>query len=175
MPAAMHLLAGNQKNLMKCLTIYVQRLNGKRSNNRGEAVLETFAQLNVVLGNVGSTATYSRNERTSIIDITFCSQSLAWHLHWRVSDTFTGSDHCVIRYGVGAQGQTSKLTLASTTDIRGWKTQSFCEDRFVEALNFGDFGDVANPSQLVSALSRACDVTMLRRKTPINTRPLEYW
>ena len=53
----------------------------KRTNSRGDAVLESFARLGVALGNTGTTPTFNRNERTSIIDITFCSPTLLERLN----------------------------------------------------------------------------------------------
>ena len=40
----------------------------KRTNSRGDAVLESFTRLEVELGKTGTTPTFNRNERTSIID-----------------------------------------------------------------------------------------------------------
>ncbi|XP_049300623.1 uncharacterized protein LOC125774492 [Anopheles funestus] len=143
-----------------------------RTNNRGEAILESFARLNVVLGNVGSTPTFSRNDRTSIIDITFCSPVLAQHLNWRVSDTYTLSDHRVVRYSIGKK----RITLqVPSNKMRGWKTRMLNKELFLEALNFGDFGIVRNAPDLVAALSTACDATMPRRKPPRHSRTPAYW
>ncbi|XP_052901358.1 uncharacterized protein LOC128307518 [Anopheles moucheti] len=144
----------------------------KRTNSRGDAVLETLAQFNVVLGNVGTTPTFRRNDRTSIIDVTFCSPVLAQSLNWRVSEAYTLSDHRVVRYYVNRRRSPAPVP---STSIRGWKTELFDVELFAAALNFGDFGETLDASGLVAALAQACDATMPRRKAPKNAKSPAYW
>nr|XP_049466042.1 uncharacterized protein LOC125907478 [Anopheles coluzzii] len=148
----------------------------KQTNSRGDAVLESFARLGVTLGNTGTTPTFNRNERTSIVDITFCSPTLSERLNWRVSDALTLSDHNVVRYAI-IQGHrlTSSSAHGSRVGGRGWKTESFNEDFFKELLAFGDFGEAVSASQIVIALTKACDGAMPRRKPPNGRRPPVYW
>lgn len=133
-------------------------------------MLESFVRLNVVLGNVVTEATFSRNGRTSIVDITFCSPTLAQSLEWQVSDTYTHSDHQMIRYCIRETCRTSASERTSV--IKGWKTQLFDEDLFEVMLSLGSF----NASELIiTALWRTCDATMPRRRNGNIKSALAYW
>ncbi|XP_060665724.1 uncharacterized protein LOC132798011 [Drosophila nasuta] len=61
------------------------------TNQRGRLVVEAFASLDLTLLNQGSKWTFSRAGTGSIVDLTFCSSSLAHLAEWGVSDSYTGA------------------------------------------------------------------------------------
>lgn len=83
------------------LNAWAVEWGSRRTNARGQSVLEALAKLDVNIANEGTTSTFHRNGRESIIDVTFCSPSLSEGLNWRVCDSYTHSDHQAIQYTVG--------------------------------------------------------------------------
>ncbi|XP_062713743.1 uncharacterized protein LOC134290593 [Aedes albopictus] len=102
------------------------------TNPRGWSLLETVSRLNLVLANEGSTSTYRREGRESIIDVTFCSPTVVRSMNWRVCEDYTHSDHQAFRYRLGERVQTA----ARGDDSKGrkWRTEAFDEDVFAEVL-----------------------------------------
>lgn len=72
----------------------------RRTNRRGLSMLESLSKLDVYTANNGTHSTFHRNGNESIIDVTFCSPAIIRNTNWRVTDEYTGSDHCIIRYKV---------------------------------------------------------------------------
>lgn len=61
----------------------------KQTNARGKALLEAFTALDVVLLNSGDTTTYTKDNASSTIDLTFISSNLARSSYnWRVMDIY---------------------------------------------------------------------------------------
>ncbi|XP_062557410.1 uncharacterized protein LOC134222282 [Armigeres subalbatus] len=143
------------------------------TNPRGWSLLEAFARLNVDLINEGSTSTYRRDGRESIIDVTFCSPALARNTNWRVCEDYTHSDHQAVLYCVG--GRVHSEPRESSIKERKWKTESFDKDVFAEAMRFERNLQNLSPDELVAALTRACDATMPRKVQPRYARRQIYW
>ncbi|XP_068149517.1 uncharacterized protein [Drosophila tropicalis] len=72
---------------------WAQEWGSSITNDRGRAVLESLASLDVALLNCGSRNTFNSAGRGSIIDLTFVSNSLARFAAWRWDDNYTASDH----------------------------------------------------------------------------------
>ncbi|XP_055614811.1 uncharacterized protein LOC129761126 [Toxorhynchites rutilus septentrionalis] len=143
------------------------------TNARGFSLLEGLAKLNIRLVNEGSTSTFRRDGRESIIDVTFCSPSLASNINWRVCDDYTNSDHQAIRYTVSTQ---SPLTRRVTrTSCKKWKLKEFEKNLFIEALQVERIATTLNAKELTDVVTRACDVTMPRVTIPKNERRPVYW
>ena len=102
------------------LNAWAVEWGSRYTDARGRCVLEALAKLDVVVANVGTTSTFHRNGRESIVDVTFCSQSLIGGLSWRVCDSFTFSDHQAIRYTVGSRNTVPVYGKRSSG--RRWKT-----------------------------------------------------
>lgn len=66
------------------------------TNTRGQILLETFAELDIILSNVGYVPTFRGSELVSIVDLIYLSTSLARGVVWRVSGHYTHSDHQAI-------------------------------------------------------------------------------
>ncbi|XP_062713157.1 uncharacterized protein LOC134290133 [Aedes albopictus] len=143
------------------------------TNPRGWSLLETVSRLNLVLANEGSTSTYRREGRESIIDVTFCSPTVVRSMNWRVSEDYTHSDHQAIRYRLGERVQTA----ARGDDSKGrkWRTEAFDEEVFAEVLRYERNMLNLSPDELVSVLVRACDATMPRKIQPRDVRRPVYW
>lgn len=134
---------------------------GSRSTNeRGWALLEAMAGLNVEIANVGSVSTFSRNGAESIIDVTFWSPGLNPSSDWRVDNGYTHSDHLAIRYSIEQGGRWQQSRITDTH--RGWLTSSFDKPAFVEWMLMEQNTDYLSSDGLVGTLRRACDAAMPR-------------
>lgn len=143
------------------------------TNARGTSLLETMATLEVELCNVGTTSTFRRDGRESIIDVTFCSPSLGADINWRVCEEFTYSDHQAIRYTIGQRNPAA--AQIGRIHERQWKLEAFDKDLFIEALRPRSEVQNWNADELTVALTRACDTTMPRKVAPRNWRRPVYW
>ena len=90
---------------------------GPRSNERGQALLETFASLNIALLNEGCQNTFEKAGTGSIIDLTFASNSLTRGAKWEVSGIYTASDHLAIILLLSAPGR-NKHHAARVNDYK---------------------------------------------------------
>lgn len=143
------------------------------TNARGHSLMEALAKLDVRLANQGTSSTFRKDGRESIIDVTFCSPRLAVDMNWRVSEDYTHSDHQAIRYSIGKR---APAPIRSTKAYeRKWKLQYFDEVLFVEALRWQDSPQGLNADELTARLVRACDTTMPRRLEPRSYRRPAYW
>ncbi|XP_062713362.1 uncharacterized protein LOC134290278 [Aedes albopictus] len=140
---------------------------------RGSSLLEALAKLNIDIANEGSTSTYRREGRESIVDVTFCSPVLMGAINWRVCEEYTHSDHQAIRYHIG--GRARLESRGTQTNERRWRTANFEKDVFVEALRLESNSLNLSADELVAVLSRACDATMPRMGKPRNSRHPVYW
>uniref|UniRef100_A0A2M4BC28 Putative waldo-6 aae n=1 Tax=Anopheles marajoara TaxID=58244 RepID=A0A2M4BC28_9DIPT len=146
----------------------------KSTDGRGTAVLEALAQLDVILANEGSTSTYRRDGRESIIDLTFGSPHLIGEMNWRVCEDYTHSDHQAIRYSLGRKVKESRRRVRSQD--RKWKTKFFDVDRFLSELQVLVETEPQNADELVDALVKACDKAMPRSREPrVQRRPVYWW
>ena len=111
--------------------------DSKWTNRRGNELLDAMACLDVVLLNTGDVPTYERDGRTSIMDLTIASSSLARQNNkWKVNDVFNLSDHRVI-YCEVATGNSIKVSPHKKTNARGWKVSMFDPELFRTALATG--------------------------------------
>lgn len=140
---------------------------------RGSSLLEALAKLNIDIANEGSTSTYRREGRESIVDVTFCSPVLMGAINWRVCEEYTHSDHQAIRYHIG--GRARLESRGTQTNERRWRTANFEKNVFVEALRLESNSLNLSADELVAVLSRACDATMPRMGKPRNSRHPVYW
>ena len=91
----------------------------KWTNRRGNELLDAMACLDVVLLNTGDVPIYESDGRTSIVDLTIASSSLARQNNkWKVNDVFNLRDHRVIYWEV-ATGNSMKLPPHKKTNARG--------------------------------------------------------
>ena len=87
-------------------------------------------RLDVVLLNTGDVPTYERDGRTSIVDLTIVSSSLARQNNkCKVNDVLGLSDHRVISWEVATENST-KVSPNKKTNARGWKVSMFDRELF---------------------------------------------
>lgn len=137
----------------------------RETNERGKILLSAFISLDLVLLNVGETPTFCRGNASSIIDLTFVSESLVRGMSWKVSNEYTGSDHQAIYYEI------NKRTLNSTKWRQaGWSTKHFVESNFLFMLRTLDFKGSASTkaNHIIKCLVKACDATMPKRAVSSN-------
>ena len=145
------------------------------TDKRGEALLEVLSSLNLVLVNRGSTPTFERNGRTSIIDLTFMTDSLFLHApSWQVSDSFNYSDHRAIAFEAGVPEQKNHVKICPN----GWNAKSFDREAFeiIMQERLVLTGSCENKtSQLMSLIVNACDASMTRRGRGNGQSPVYWW
>lgn len=152
---------------------WAEEWGSKLTNARGYSLLEALAKLEVRLCNNGTTSTFRKDGRNSIIDVTFCSPSLAKNMNWRVCEGYTHSDHQAIRFNIGQQN--TPTVRRPNNRERKWKLETFDKDLFVEALRADSGSAVLNAKGLTDTLVRACDATMPRKLEPSIKRQPVYW
>ncbi|XP_070139197.1 uncharacterized protein [Drosophila bipectinata] len=107
-----------------------------RINARGRVVRETLASLDLVLLNEGNQHTwFSRARAGSIIDLTFASPSIATGANWRISGSFTASDHEAILCSIGSPQERPR-----EPNPRGYRVDTLQARNFTEAAR--DIGNV---------------------------------
>jgi hypothetical protein len=156
------------------LNAWAEEWGSRLTNPRGQCTLEALASLDVRIVNVGSTNTFSRNGRESVIDVTFCSPSLVEGMNWRISDTYTGSDHSALRYVV-RNGVATTLVRKKCRKTQ-WKVRYL--DRGVLRDTFGWLmadTERITASHLTNVMTNACDMAMPRKGEPKSYRQKAYW
>ena len=144
----------------------------RHTSAKGVALLEAFGVLDIVLCNVGNKLTYRAGSTGSIIDLTFVSTSIVRSVHeWRVSDTYTHSDHQAIMFEYAAKKQ------KPSTRFTGWRVKLFDHDvcsLIMENMHLTGTAST-KAAQLSSNLIQACDASMPRRGKFSPRRPVYWW
>lgn len=144
------------------------------TNQRGESLLDAFATLEVVLLNCGQIDTFSRNGRSSKIDLTFISDTLATTSNWTVSDVYTHSDHRAIIFDIQERAAVNPITAAPPNPL--WRDSTFDEETFVLAMSDIRVTGSANNMavELMRCITEACSASM-SRKSHLPGRKHVYW
>ena len=109
----------------------------KWTNRRGNELLHVIACLDVVLLTTGDVLTYERDGRTSVVDLTIVSSSLARQNNkLKVNDVLNLCDYRVISWEV-ATGKSTKVPPHKKTNARGWKVSMFDPELFRTTLATG--------------------------------------
>ncbi|KAH8397739.1 hypothetical protein KR215_000933, partial [Drosophila sulfurigaster] len=92
--AATDELADDARSKTPCLiagdfNAWATEWGSARTNDKGQALLEALATLDVVLLNSGNQYTFSRGSMGSTIDVTFVSGSLSRRASWKVCGDYT--------------------------------------------------------------------------------------
>ncbi|KAM8702187.1 hypothetical protein ACLKA7_000745 [Drosophila subpalustris] len=108
----------------------------KRSSSdaigKGDALLEAFAALDVVLLNHGTANTFNRGGAGSVIDLTFVTSSLSHSATWRMCNHYTASDHEALVFSLGNRGGRS---LNPTARRPAYRADTLQVPLFLEAMN----------------------------------------
>ncbi|CAB0040772.1 unnamed protein product [Trichogramma brassicae] len=100
---------------------------------RDVILLDALSTLDVVLLNTGHTPTFTGPQGSSIIDLSFASDSLTPRVAgWRVeSNVFTNSDHRAITFSLSGH----RPLRTSAGPRRGWSARTLDEEAFSERLS----------------------------------------
>lgn len=147
----------------------------KWTNRRGATLLDAFAPLNVVLLNSGTEPTFAKGGTSSMVDLTFASESLVvLGTTWEVCGNYTHSDHQAILCILAEHVKHEKTVHGKG---RRWSTKTFDKESFMVMMKQGIALDGTPDNmadQVMSRVSGACDASMaklLRR----DRRPPIYW
>lgn len=154
----------------------------RRTNGRGELLLELMLGLDLRVVNVGSDPTCVRVQGTSIVDVTWASPSLIGSVsNWSVGkDEETLSDHARIRFELGFVTETRGSGVSS---FPRWALDSFSADYFAaacEAIMWVGGGSVAPENVEEGATRLRADLTMAsdvaaRRYRPAKRKSTYWW
>ncbi|CAB0031184.1 unnamed protein product [Trichogramma brassicae] len=133
---------------------------------RGVALLDALSALNVVLLNTGHTPTFTGPQGSSIIDLSFASDSLTPRVAgWQVErEVFTNSDHRAITFNLSAH----RPHRSSAGPRRRWCARKLDVEAFSERLSRARIPNAnATPGHpedmaaaLITAITEACSVSM---------------
>lgn len=157
-------------------------------DNRGEALSDLVARMNLVVLNEGNAFTFRRGATGSVVDVTFATEGVAARTEgWQVLEDATLSDHQYLEYCVNAspRGQQGNL-VDQTLEAGGWVLQRLNRLLFKEALeiakvesNLQVLTEAGDPDAIVNfaigVMTNACDRAMPRRKIRARTRKSVYW
>ena len=129
----------------------------------------------VVLLNTRNVPIYERDGRTSIVDLTIVSSSLARQNNkWKVNDVFNLSDHRVISWKVATENST-KVQPHEKTKARVWKVSMFDPELFRTTLTTEPINDNNATEDVMKSVVDACDASMPRKSTCNRHPPVNWW
>uniref|UniRef100_W8ADE4 Putative 115 kDa protein in type-1 retrotransposable element R1DM n=1 Tax=Ceratitis capitata TaxID=7213 RepID=W8ADE4_CERCA len=153
-----------------------------KTTARGQALLEAFINLDIVVLNQGRKNTYQKGNAGSIIDLTFCSAALLDLIKWEILDDFTYSDHFAISFVVHPPRSIAKKNRVPKVQKSGWKTKmldssmlSYMTDLLPDLFTVGTYVNADKCANvLMNHITEICDASM-PRKTRGNGRAPVYW
>lgn len=150
---------------------------GSRSTNyRGKTLLEATDRLEVIVANTGNTPTYRRNGASSVIDVSFTSNVLAHNLEWKVSESFTYSDHQAIFFNIDSRRNPRnqpKTNARSSYVLKDFDHQLFGDIITQAEVTQGTASEKA--AHLIRELKLTCDATMRKRYLTKQNKKAAYW
>lgn len=160
----------------------------RRLDNRGEALSELIARLDLVVLNEGNSYTFRRGQTRSVVDVTLSSDGVAARtVGWRVLEDATLVDHQYLEFCM-EKGPRGHMENPNREPVNGggWVLRRLDKLRFKETLETlkrrGDLqtlAEIGDPEPIVSyavnSIIAACDVAMPRRKKHPQTRKSVYW
>ena len=117
--------------------------------------------------NTGTLPTFQRDDKISIVDLTWASPNLVRGGNdWTVHDILNMSDHRLISWAVTSD-QAKQRPPYKRRYLKGWNANKFNEELFPEALDVSP--TAANSAQeeaeeVMRRVASACDVTMSRKR-----------
>lgn len=146
--------------------------NSPVSNRRGDVLGDWFSSLGLVIMNRGNTPTFIRNNITSFIDITVCSQNLSGKvLNWEVLLEENLSDHNTILFQIGQPTR----QLRNLNSVPSWRYQENKSEELQERIARAVINVEATPHAAVQLLQKICDDIFPRKKTNNNKKPAYWW
>uniref|UniRef100_A0A6V7KTV3 Endonuclease/exonuclease/phosphatase domain-containing protein n=1 Tax=Bracon brevicornis TaxID=1563983 RepID=A0A6V7KTV3_9HYME len=150
----------------------------KKTNWRGQSLLEAFAVLDLQLLNDGELSTFIQGECTSMIDLTFTSSFLArGNCNWEVSDIITLSDQCAITWYTAGQLRQVQVPAQRTKDA-GWRANTSDAGAFrvcMESISAKGSTAEEKLAHVMREVAKACNTAMHRRRKGNRHPPLYWW
>uniref|UniRef100_A0ABD2WCJ1 Endonuclease/exonuclease/phosphatase domain-containing protein n=1 Tax=Trichogramma kaykai TaxID=54128 RepID=A0ABD2WCJ1_9HYME len=143
---------------------------------RAPILLDSLAVLDAVLLNTGVVPTFNGRQGSSVVDLTFVSESLApCVLSWTVSGSYTHSDHQAIVFEIEDAGTS---TRPSTRQSCRWNARTLDADRFSAVVSGASVApgiaeDMA--SSLMDVITGACDASMTKANPRHRREPVYWW
>ena len=150
----------------------------RHTNARGEALLEAFAGLDIVLANNGDTSTFRGSNGSSIVDLTFTSPALARGMRWNVSEEYSHSDHQAILFEINGQREGTTSGNHRQSRRRGWVAKSLEPETLVEMIREASPPDGTAEEMarsVTNELKAACDASMPKRMVNDRRQPVYWW
>lgn len=138
------------------------------NDKRGDELSALIATLDLYVCNKGATPTFERGRSSSVLDVTFATQSTAAQIiEWTVLNEETRSDHMYLQYNVGTQAEKPKRLT------QGWAWKKLNIQKMKEYLNNNN--TPANASGLMEVLTSACNASMPKRNYRQGNHEPQYW
>uniref|UniRef100_A0ABD2W8R2 Endonuclease/exonuclease/phosphatase domain-containing protein n=2 Tax=Trichogramma kaykai TaxID=54128 RepID=A0ABD2W8R2_9HYME len=143
---------------------------------RAPILLDSLALLDAVLLNTGDVPTFNGRQGSSVVDLTFVSESLApCVLSWTVSGWYTHNDHQAIVFEIEDAGTS---TRPSTRQSCRWNARTLDADRFSAVASGasvapGTAEDMA--SSLMDVITGACAASMTKANPRRRREPVYWW
>uniref|UniRef100_A0ABD2X0Y9 Endonuclease/exonuclease/phosphatase domain-containing protein n=1 Tax=Trichogramma kaykai TaxID=54128 RepID=A0ABD2X0Y9_9HYME len=143
---------------------------------RAPILLDSLALLDAVLLNTGVVPTFNGRQGSSVVDLTFVSESLAPRvLSWTVSGSYTHSDHQAIVFGIEDAGTSTRPSMRQSCR---WNARTLDADRFFAVVSGasiapGTAEDMA--SSLMDVIIDACDASMTKANPRRRREPVYWW
>lgn len=149
-----------------------------RTNHRGEALLDAFASLDLVLLNQGNKETFNNGRSGSIIDLTFASRGIARKTKWHVSDLYTNSDHRAIIFETTEPRRFQYQKATEKVQKLGWKSNNLDKemlDYWLSIMEIPRGTAEEQAKQVTTSLTRGCDASMPRKGNGNGRTPVYWW
>ena len=145
-------------------------------DGRGAAMTEWLSGANMVVMNRGGRPTFVRNDQTSCIDVTICSEDASRRLlKWRVTDEETLGCHRIIEYEYSGGA-----VIAVGRSNAGWrvndKTLQTFREKFATRVESELRGaDRTNYDRYLQTVIDCCNDAFPKRKTNPGGKSEVYW
>ncbi|XP_025271322.1 uncharacterized protein LOC112639962 [Camponotus floridanus] len=125
-------------------------------------------EINLLLVNSGNTPTCTRQQRNSIVDLTWATPKILGRIEkWTVEDTVLSlSDHNYITYSINI-GKRTSIPVVPTSTSRRWKTDNMDEELFEEAIEWSCHSYISQDTTIVNdvewidkTIAQAADLSM---------------
>uniref|UniRef100_A0ABD2W9E0 Endonuclease/exonuclease/phosphatase domain-containing protein n=1 Tax=Trichogramma kaykai TaxID=54128 RepID=A0ABD2W9E0_9HYME len=148
----------------------------RATRQRAPILLDSLALLDAVLLNTGVVPTFNGRQGSSVVDLTFVSESLAPRvLPWTVSGSYTHSDHQAIVFEIEDAGTSTRPTTRRSCR---WNARTLDADRFSAVVSGasvapGTAEDMA--SSLMDVITGACDASITKANPRRRREPVYWW
>ncbi|CAB0034431.1 unnamed protein product [Trichogramma brassicae] len=142
---------------------------------RATTLLDALAPLDAVLLNTGDTPTFTGPQGSSVVDLTFATDTLTSRVtSWAVSELYTNSDHQAIVFEIEiARTLRTPFRQSGKWNARSLDVEGFCEMMTSTVVPPGPTEEMA--TKLMAAITCACDASMTRTSGRCRRGPVYWW